>query len=332
MIIQSGFTPPAWLRNAHLQTLWPYFLRYRSRPQVRRERLELEDGDFIDLDWNLAAGGPVVILLHGLSGSVDSHYARSLLAALQRRGIRGVLMNFRGASGEPNRLPRSYHGGETGDVSTVIEILRRREPDTPLAAVGYSLGANALLKWLGEQGRRAPLCAAVAVSVPFDLSRSTTRLTQGLSRLYQWHIIRSLKRALAFKARTVELPIAPSVVRDIADFRRFDDLITAPLHGFRDAEQYYRRSSSAGYLRDVRVPTLIIHALDDPFVPPAAVPDRSALSPDTVLELSRYGGHVGFVSRGSALSGRGWLDGRVLEFLCARLPAGRPPAEGMAWE
>lgn len=325
MIIRSGFTPPMWLRNAHLQTLWPYAARYRIRTRLHRERLELADGDFIDLDWNLAEGGPLVILLHGLSGSADSHYARSLLTALQRRGLRGVLMNFRGASGEPNRLARSYHGGETGDLTTVIELLRRREPHTPLAAVGYSLGANVLLKWLGEQEQGAALCAAVAVSVPFDLGRSTVRLMQGLSRLYQWHILRSLKRALAVKARRVELPIDLSALQGVSDFRRFDDLVTAPLHGFRNAEHYYRRSSSAGYLRAIGVPTLIVHALDDPFVPPAAVPDRSALSPTIVLELSRYGGHVGFVSH-AAPSGYGWLDGRILEFLRTRLPLG--PAAG----
>ncbi len=331
MIVESDFTPPAWLRNPHLQTLWPYAARYRVSVRVRRERLELPDGDFLDLDWTLGGAGPVVIILHGLSGSVDSHYARSLLTGLHRRGLRGVLMNFRGAGGEPNRLARSYHGGETGDLSTVVETLRRREPHTPLALVGYSLGGNVLLKWLGEQGRRAPVCAAVAVSVPFDLSRSTTRLMQGFSRLYQWHILRSLKQALYAKARTLDLPIDLSMVKDISTFRRFDDLITAPLHGFRDAEHYYRRSSAIGYLDAIRVPTLIIHALDDPFVPASAVPAPSALSENTVLELTRHGGHVGFVSRGGALARDSWLDGRILTFLGARLPRSSPaPWEGVS--
>lgn len=341
MIVESDFAPPRWLRNPHLQTLWPYAARHSTKVRVRRERLELPDGDFIDLDWGedgadpppgrrggLTVGGPeqrgLVIGLHGLSGSVDSHYARSLLRSLARRGRRGVIMNFRGASGEPNRLARGYHGGETGDLSTVVEILRRREPDTPLAAVGYSLGANVLLKWLGEQGRKAPLSAAVAVSVPFDLSQSTTRLTQGLSRVYQWHILRSLKEAVIAKARIVEVPVDLKLVRLASTFRRFDDLVTAPLHGFQDADQYYRLSSAVGYLGDIRVPTLIVHSLDDPFVPASAVPGPAALSDSTLLEITRYGGHVGFVGRGRVLSSESWLDGRIAEFLGTRI-ARRPP-------
>ena len=326
--MQGGFTPPAWLRNPHLQTLWPYLIRYRTHAQVRRERLELPDGDFLDLDWNLAPAGPTVLILHGLSGSVDSHYARTLLTYLQRRGLRGVLMNFRGASGEPNRLARSYHGGETGDLSAVVQILRRREPAAPLAAVGYSLGANVLLKWLGEQGHRAPLDAAVAVSVPFDLGRSTARLMQGFSRLYQWHILRNLKQALAIKARTVPLPFDVHAAERIGDFRRFDDLITAPLHGFRDADEYYTVCSAVRYLGAIRVPTLIVHAADDPFVPPDALPGPDGLSETTVLELSRHGGHVGFVGEGRALSREGWLDGRIGAFLCDRLPRGQGRSDG----
>lgn len=330
MIVRSDFTPPAWLRNPHLQTLWPFMARFRVRTQVRRERVELPDGDFLDLDWNLAAHGPVVIVLHGLSGSVNSHYARSLLGHLHRRGRRAVLMNFRGAGGEPNRLPRSYHGGETGDLSHVVDYLRRREPETPLAAVGYSLGANVLLKWLGERGPEAPLRAAVAVSVPFDLAKSTERLNRGFSRLYQRHILQCLKRDLLRKARTVPLPFDPAIVKGIGDFRRFDDLITAPLHGFADAERYYRLCSAAGFLPANRVPTLIVHSRDDPFVPADAVPAPSALSVSTTLELTRYGGHVGFVGRGRAADRDGWLDERIGAFLGERLPYARDPGRAAA--
>lgn len=317
MIVESDFRPPYWLRNPHLQTLLPYLARQRARPTVRRERLELADGDFIDLDWTCGSGGPVVIVLHGLSGSVDSHYARTILSVLHRRGMRGVLMNFRGASGEPNRLPRTYHGGETSDLSLLVRALRAREPHTPLAMVGYSLGGNVLLKWLGEQGDEAPLRAAVAVSVPFELHRATDRLMQGFSRVYQWHILRCLKRSLAVKARTVELPFDISILEDIATFRRFDDVITAPLHGFRDADDYYRRASARRYLTDIRIPTLIVHALDDPFVPASALPGPQELSAATVLEVARHGGHVGFVS-GRPISGR-WLERRVMAFLSAHL-------------
>ena len=207
MITQSDFNPPAWLRNPHLQTLWPYLLRAGMKIAVRRERLELADGDFIDLDWNACDDGPIVVVLHGLSGSIKSHYAKCILRALQRCGIRGALMNFRGASGEPNRLARGYHAGETGDFSAVLQKLQSRDPRTPIAAVGYSLGGNVLLKWLGEQGDCCCLTAAVAVSVPLDLDATTQRLSRGFSRLYQRHILKCLKRDILIKTCLVDMPV-----------------------------------------------------------------------------------------------------------------------------
>jgi len=155
--LAGGFKPPWWLRNAHLQTLWASMVRRAPRPALRRERLELPDGDFLDLDWTTGSSGPIVILLHGLQGSSNSSYARGLLQALHRRGWRAVLMHFRGCSGEPNRLARFYHAGDTADFNTLVTLLRTREPETPLAAIGCSLGGNVLLKWLGEQGSQAPL-------------------------------------------------------------------------------------------------------------------------------------------------------------------------------
>src|SRR3569833_3125090 len=192
MIIPSRFQPAWWLRGGHAQTIWPTLLRPRVRLPVRRERVLLADGDFIDVDW---AGemGPIVIVLHGLAGSIDSHYARALL-------------RFRGCSGEPNRLPRSYHAGDTGDLNALVELLRAREPATPLAALGYSLGGNVLLKWLGEQGAAAPLSAAAAVSVPFDHTAATTHLAQGFSRVYERRLLRCQQETHEQKSTKKELP------------------------------------------------------------------------------------------------------------------------------
>ncbi len=319
MIVQSDFKPPAWLSNPHLQTLWPYVVRSKMTVEVRRERLELPDGDFIDLDWNTCETGPIVVLLHGLSGSVKSHYAKYTLRSLRRRGMRGVLMNFRGASGEPNRLPRGYHGGETDDLTLVMDTLRHREPLTPIAAIGFSLGGNILLKWLGEQRGACPAYAAIAVSVPLDLNRTTERLGQGLSRLYQRHILNCLKRDMLLKAQQVEMPVDMDKLPSISSFRQFDDLITAPLHGFRNAAEYYECSSARRFLGGISVPTLILHAVDDPFIPPTVLPADGELASHTRLEISRHGGHVGFINDAAVFDGD-WLENRITTFLHDFIP------------
>lgn len=280
---------------------------------TRRERVMLPDGDFIDVDW-LGDRGPIVIVLHGLSGSSDSHYVRGILRAAVRQGWRGALMHFRGCSGEPNRLLRSYHAGDTADLRFFVELLRRREPQTPLAAVGYSLGGNVLLKWLGEQGSDAPLRAAVAVSVPFELAAATERLMQGFSRIYELHLLRSLQAAITQKREVVELPWDQSAVAGIASLREFDERVTAPLHGFLGADDYYARSSCRAFLPRIAVPTLILHAADDPFMPRSVIPGEKELSSYTTLELSPHGGHVGFIS-GSLRAPQFWLETRVPEYL-----------------
>jgi len=319
MIIPSRFQPAWWLRGGHAQTIWPTLLRPRVRLPVRRERVLLADGDFIDVDW---AGemGPIVIVLHGLAGSIDSHYARGMLRAFARRGWRGALLHFRGCSGEPNRLPRSYHAGDTGDLNALVELLRAREPATPLAALGYSLGGNVLLKWLGEQGAAAPLSAAAAVSVPFDLAAATTHLAQGFSRVYERRLLRCLQDSLVQKSAIMELPWRGEDIAAIAGLREFDERVTAPLHGFRDADDYYAHASCRPFLPGIAVPTLIVHALDDPFMPPSVVPRARELAAKTLLEISTHGGHVGFV-HGAPHAPRFWLEQRVPEYLAEFLSA-----------
>jgi uncharacterized protein len=299
--------------------LWPYLFRRRRRIDLRRERLELPDGDFLDLAWTTGADGPIVLVLHGLEGSSRSGYAGGMLRALHAHGWRALVMHFRGCSGEPNRLPRSYHSGETGDLAHVVEVLRASYPDTPIAAVGYSLGGNVLLKWLGETGAGNPLAAAVAVSVPFELHKAAWRLSRGLSRVYQWKLLRSLRRRTAAKFSRMPCPVPLGDLRLLTSFRAFDDRITGPLHGFRNADDYYARSSSRQYLPGIRVPTFILHALDDPFMTPDAVPSACELSPTTCLELSLHGGHVGFVSGPLPWKAEYWLERRIPELLAGCL-------------
>ncbi|MFO7641669.1 MAG: hydrolase [Candidatus Competibacteraceae bacterium] len=316
MIHPSAFRPAWWLSSPHAQTLWPVLCRRRPRPPLRRERLELPDGDFLDLDWTLGERGPLVLVLHGLEGSSASHYALGLLATLVRQGWRGVVMHFRGCGGQPNRLARGYCAADTADIAYLVDWLREREPTAPLAAIGYSLGGNALLKWLGETGAAAPLHAAVAVSVPFLLDHTARRLRTGWSRLYQHHLLRALKRS--YRNKFLQRPDAPvplKDLRDLRDFYAFDDRVTAPLHGYADFHDYYARASCRPYLRRIRVPTLILHALDDPFMRPETAPTADELSPSVRLELSPHGGHVGFVAGRWPWRAEYWLERRIPEFL-----------------
>lgn len=319
-IEESTFQPAWWLRGPHRQTLYPVLAR-RHHPRVptRRERLELPDGDFLDLDWGPGNDGPLVLILHGLEGSIRSHYARGLLSALARRGWRGVVMHFRSCSGEPNRLPRSYHSGETGDLDWVVRLLHRREPQTALTVVGYSLGGNVLLKWLGEQGESVPLHTAVAVSVPFDLGECANRTRKGLSRIYLSHLMRNMRRSLRAKQDLMELPIGGVEIDRLTDFWSFDNAITAPLNGFRDVHHYYAHASSRAYLRTIHLPTLILHARDDPFMTPAVIPQPCELAEPVRLELSEHGGHVGFVAGEVPWRAEYWLEHRICQHLAAWL-------------
>ncbi len=309
-VVRSSFRPVPWLRNPHLQTLWPVCFR-RPRLIRRRERLELADGDFLDLDWGPQREGPVVLILHGLEGSSRSHYAAGLLSSLAEAGCQGLVMHFRGCSGEPNRLARRYTAGDTADLATVLAELARRVPDRPRHAVGFSLGGNALLKWLGETSDSGWIDSAAAVSVPFELERCSQRLQRGLSRLYDRHLVGKLRKQLRVKLGQPGFPIRAETLRRCRDLRSFDDHVTAPLHGFRDAAHYYREASSRPWLPRIRTPTLILHALDDPFMVPEVMPTADELGPRTRLEWSPHGGHVGFVER----PGRYWLDRRLVRWL-----------------
>ncbi len=277
------------------------------------ECLELPDGDFVDLAWRDAGNGPLVIVLHGLEGSVESPYARRIMAAISAHGWGACLLHFRGCSGRANRLPRSYHSGDTGDLSFLVNTLRDRFPTRALVAIGYSMGGNVLLKWLGEQGAEAPLAAAAAVSVPFDLEAAARRLEQGFSRLYQYHLLQSLRGKMSAKLTRFKLPFTAQILTAARTFWHYDEFVTAPLHGFRNAADYYARSSARFYLATIRTPTLILHARDDPFLPETAIPRAC---PTTVtLEIHARGGHVGFLTDPAPGWTRPWLESRLVHYL-----------------
>jgi len=291
----------------------------RSRVRLRRERVTLPDGDFVDLDWSAGPpGAPLVLLVHGLEGSTWSHYMSGLLAEASARGWRTVGLNLRSCSGELNRLPRFYHSGDTGDLGCIVDHLLGREPRTPLGIVGVSIGGNMLLKWLGERGPDAPggVRGAVALSVPFDLVACARTMDRGICRLlYTTNFLRTMRRKAVLKARRFPGFVDLEAVRRARTFAAYDRALTAPLHGFGDEMDYWVRASSRPYLPAIRRPTLLVNALDDPFVPAGVLPEVGSLPPGVTAEFPRHGGHVGFVEGRWPWAVRSWAERRAMEFL-----------------
>jgi uncharacterized protein len=320
MIIESPFKPAWWLANPHVQTVYPTFAQSVTPPDYRLERLELPDNDFIDLAWaeaSLPKDAPLVILLHGLGGGIHSSYVPRLLNAFNAQGWRGVLMHFRGSGAEPNRLPRVYHSGDTDDLNYLLELLAKQKPATKKALVGISLGGNVLLKWLGEHPKQSIVEAGVAVSVPFQLRLAADRMNQGLSRLYRSYLLKEMRTVFSHKLTLKDCELPPGLHNMDAYhcFWTFDEYVTAPLHGFSSVHDYYRESSCKKYLPTIETKALIIHALDDPFMMSEAVPLPDEMSSAVTIELSKKGGHVGFVSGQIPGMPECWLDQRIPEFL-----------------
>jgi predicted alpha/beta-fold hydrolase len=312
--IRSAYRPAWWLRNAHAQTLWPAVMRRRNAPTVRWERLELDDGDFLDLAWHGPRDAPVVLFLHGLEGSLESHYAGGIMQALASAGLQTCMMHFRNCGREPNRLPISYHSGKTDDPQRVLEHIAATCGSPPTGAVGISLGGNVLLKWLGEQGEHSALRRAVAVSVPFRLEQAARRLEDGGSRLYKRHLLRAMRASYRRKFARMPSPLNVDIDR-LDTFFAFDDAVTAALHGFDGVDDYYARCSSRQFLPSIRVPTLILHASDDPFMYPETAPDVSELPDQVTLELTPRGGHIGFVDGSTPWRAGYYAERRIAEWL-----------------
>ncbi|MBF0286648.1 MAG: hydrolase [SAR324 cluster bacterium] len=311
------YKPAWWLPNGHSQTLWAALLRKTPAIIIKEEQLELPDGDFVDLHWAGGTKGPIVVVLHGLEGSIHSRYTQGILHAITEMQWRGVLMHFRNCSTKPNRQARSYHGGDTGDLDYLIQCLQQREPDCALAAIGYSLGGNVLLKWLGSSGKQktpTPLHAAAVVSVPFDFHNAIHTLEHGFSRIYHWHLLQKLRQSALRKFEQLPPPFPPTSIRSIRSIREFDDKVTAVLHGFENVDHYYSVVSSKQYLRDIQIPTLMIHSEDDPFMTPEAIPQPEDLSASITLDLLPAGGHVGFISGSWPCKSYVWSEKRIIEY------------------
>ena len=322
---QYKFKSAWWLPEGHSQTLWR---KFAGSPAVNhaRERVELSDGDFIDIDWLTAeeraknSAQPLVFILHGLCGSSSSSYVLSLQTLLIENGFNSVVMNFRGCSGELNRKAQAYHSGVSHDLEEVLRnVISQHKPEA-VSLVGYSLGANVLLKWLGEHHDYSKVDKAVAVSTPFTLGLCSREMLSGLSRIYDRYFTRRLLSDYLHKRKEFELQdkgpeleelLGLGDVSRVSNIWEFDDQITAPLHGFESANDYYKRCSSIKFLPEISASTLLIQSYDDPLVPPVALPEAGMVSESTVMELSPKGGHVGFVSAQNS----NWLEHRILKFL-----------------
>ena len=315
MTVPQPYRAPVWLPGGHVQTI--YSSLFISVPAIhyRRERLELPDGDFLDFDWaDGREGAPVVVLFHGLEGSADSHYARDLMRTVQTCGWHGVVAHFRGCSGEDNRLPRAYFAGDSEDIGRMLQHVKSQHAGVAVYAVGVSLGGNALLKWVGEQGDAAHnmLAGAAGVSAPVDLAAAGNALDHGFNRrVYTARFLATLKQKALNKAQRFPGMLDTEAISAATTFREFDTLVTARLHGFRDADDYWFKVSSKPLLKSIRIPALLINAKNDPFLPASALPGIDEVSSSVTLEQPDTGGHVAFPS-GPFPGNLDWLPRRLM--------------------
>lgn len=314
LVPTSTYRAPRWLPGGHAQTIWPALFRRVPPVAWRRERLELADGDFLDLDWRAEGSSRLAILSHGLEADSQAVYIRGMAHALQRRGWDVVAWNCRGCSGEPNRLLRFYHSGASEDLAAVVDHALACHPAEKVALIGFSLGGNMTLKYLGERPAPARIAGAVAFSVPCDLASASVRLASRQNRIYMDRFLRSLRRKLRAKQPGFAHELDLAGMGAIRNFRQFDDRFTAPLHGFRDAADYWERSSSRPFLPAIRVPALLVNAANDPFLAPGCFPrEEAAASECFFFEAPAGGGHAGFP--GTDAHGESWAEIRAADFL-----------------
>jgi predicted alpha/beta-fold hydrolase len=319
MFTKSSFSPAWWLKNPHCQTIAAKFFRRGHTINTTNETLELPDGDFVDLAWtekvSPSCSRPIVAVLHGLEGSKNSHYAKGMLSAIKAQGWIGVLMHFRGCSGRPNRMAKSYHSGQTCDVDYFSQYLADTYPDAKKAIIGFSLGGNVLTKYLAEQKQNIYQAAGV-ICAPLDLSSCCDRINQGFSRVYQKYLVDMLRVSTIEKINTNLLNnIDRKHLDKVRSIREFDQMITAPVNGFRDANHYYQQASGRDVLQQITTPCLIIHASDDPFLCHENTTAISVLPEQLTFEISAHGGHVGFITGKNPLKPQFWLEQRIPEFL-----------------
>jgi predicted alpha/beta-fold hydrolase len=314
------FEPAWWVRGGHAQTLWGKFFRPRPPLSTRAERWDTPDGDFLDIHrLDATPGAPRLVFLHGLEGTIRSHYVSGFFSEARKRGWGADLLIFRGCGDEPNRVRRMYHSGETTDLAFVIDRVRAEHPDSPLLLAGVSLGGNVMLKYLGERGSAAQgIRGAVAISVPFDLERGCRHISQGFSRVYDRHFLKTLRVKALAKLERFPGSFDREALERCESIYDFDDAVTAPVHGFESAHDYYSRSSSLGFIERVRIPTLLLSAVDDPFLPPAVldqVREIATRNAKLTLEFPAHGGHVGFVAGRVPWRAFYYAEWRACEFL-----------------
>lgn len=312
------YAAPSWLPGGHLQTIFPAKCIFKPKVTYRRERWHTPDDDFIDIDFvDGQAGRPFIVLFHGLEGSSDSHYARALMAYVASLGWSGAVPHFRGCSGELNRAPRFYHSGDAQEVDWIVRRLvtewRQKEPVARFYVAGVSLGGNALLRWLGEsQGQAGIVDAACAVSAPLDLAGGGAALSRGFNMIYTRSFLQTLKPKCLQKLKQFPDLFDREAMLGARNLYEFDNVVTAPLHGYRDTDDYWNRASARHVLSDIVVPTLVLNAKNDPFLPPQHLPQSASKS--VILDYPEHGGHVGFAVGG--VPGRiDWLPQRIIGFL-----------------
>jgi uncharacterized protein len=321
--LAGTFRSPWWLRGAHLQTIVPALLAPRARVSYARDRWDTPDDDFIDVDHaepRTAPAGAILVVFHGLESGTHARYVRGLVRAANDIGWAGVAPHFRGCGGTMNVAPRFYHSGDSDEVDWILRRVVDEARGVPVVAAGISLGGNMLLKWLGERGEsaRAVVVAAAAISAPLDLVAGGESLGQGFNRFYSWLFLRTLKAKSRAKLVQHEGLFDRSRMEAARTLHTFDDVVTGPVHGFADAIDYWTRSSSKPLLRRIAVPTLVLNARNDPFLPASALPGADEVSRNVLLEFPADGGHVGFVDAGP--DGAEWMPRHVVSFLDRHLP------------
>ncbi len=321
ILADSSYQPPRCLSNGHLQTWWPSLLRRVKGVSYERERILTLDKDFLDLDWLKTGSRRVAVIAHGLEGDSRRHYMLGMVKALAKRGWDAVAWNARGCSGEPNRVLRFTHSGATEDLQAVVSHVTSAGDYSALALIGFSLGGNLTLKYVGERGpdMDSRIRAAVVFSVPCDLQSASMQLARFVNRPYMSQFLKTLHGKIRAMAELMPGKIDDAGYGQLRNFKDFDDRYTAPIHGFADAEDYWHKCSCKPFLKSVRIPSLLVNARNDPFLSAACYPlDEAGQAGSLFLEMPRSGGHVGFVSFNG--DGEYWSEKRAACFLAEMIP------------
>ena len=309
------YRAPSWLQGPHLQTIFPFLFLSPTAIDYDRQTVNTPDGDFLHIDWvNRDETSPLVVVLHGLEGSSNSHYAKALMHYVRALGWSGCVVHFRGCSGVPNRLPRAYHSGDSDELEWLIAFLGNLNFEQIFVA-GYSLGGNVLLNWLGksEYKNNNSIIAAASISAPYDLVIAGNRLSTGINKTYGSHFLKTLKTKAIRKIKDHDLNIEIQSIKGCSTLKQFDNCFTAPMHGYTDVNDYWSRASSEPYLSSIKIPTMIIHAENDPFLPGNKLKTLAQNNGNITLNLTIQGGHVGY-THGSFPSRIDWLPNQITKY------------------